>query len=78
MTIVSTSELRAAAQDQGLLRDDPTGDAWWDEPVELEDCDCDKLPTYDMDGGYYDGVCKKCEARMTEAGYDKYARGWIG
>jgi hypothetical protein len=43
-----------------------------------EDCDCDKLPVFDMDGSYFDGVCRKCEARMTEAGYDKLANGWIG
>ena len=38
------------------------------EPVQ-SDCDCHLLPTHDMDGSRYAGVCKKCEERM-EAGYD--------
>ena len=43
--------------------------------LDLRDCDCHLLPKLDMDGAPFTGMCKKCEARATEAGYDRYARG---
>lgn len=35
------------------------------------ECDCDKLPEFDMDGSYFDGVCRKCQARQEAEGVAK-------
>ena len=43
------------------------------EPVQDPDCTCHLLPTHDMDGSRYTGLCPSCEKARTEAGYDRYS-----
>ena len=48
-----------------------------DNPHQVQGCQCDKLPEFDMDGSPFVGCCTACR-QAYEADMERYANGWIG